>query len=138
MEPVNNLPLGNGELFRGNLCSTNAVEEVPAELFEERLGVKVPGERRHLLMRLAPDELYGVQTALDDTVLLPVVEEPVVLVRDGVPEGGKEPPGALKNAPAPLRERYSRGRSLICPKSSMSTGFPSTRANFRRQQDTDN
>ncbi len=47
MEPVNNLPLGNGELFQGNLCSTNAVEEVPAELFDERLGVKVPGKRHH-------------------------------------------------------------------------------------------
>jgi hypothetical protein len=88
-------------------------------------------------MRLAPDELYGVQTALDNVVLLSVVEEPVVLVRDRVPEGGK-PPGALKNAPAPAREQYSRRRFLICPKSSMSTGFPSTWANFRRQQDTDN
>jgi len=33
-------------------------------------------------MRLAPDELYGVQTALDNVVPLSVVEEPVVLVRD--------------------------------------------------------
>uniref|UniRef100_A0A7V4TIN4 Uncharacterized protein n=1 Tax=Candidatus Caldatribacterium saccharofermentans TaxID=1454753 RepID=A0A7V4TIN4_9BACT len=45
-------------------------------------------------MRLAPDELYGVQTVLDNAVLLSVVEEPVVLVRDRVPEGGKTPGGS--------------------------------------------